>query len=106
MMLACLLPSLRIHIGSKSKIIFKPFLEDDSKGRCPDNGRCPYFLSPFTNLMKAAPEDLQARSLEQKPLDWKDVKGIRKGFREGQVHWARVWALAVWADLNRMGRRI
>ncbi len=36
MMLACLLPSLRIHIGSKSIIIFKPLPDDDSKRRCPD----------------------------------------------------------------------
>lgn len=53
------------------------------------------FTFPFADWMKEQTEELEARSLEPKLLDRKALEDIWKGFKNGQVHWSRVWATAV-----------
>jgi asparagine synthase (glutamine-hydrolysing) len=53
------------------------------------------FTFPFGEWMKKGADELEARSLEQKSFERKEVEKVWDGFKKGRVHWSRPWSIIV-----------
>jgi asparagine synthase (glutamine-hydrolysing) len=69
-------------------------IDDDllrSAARAPKKG----FTFPLARWLKEQPEELESISLNGSPFDPTVVHRLWGRFRQGRLHWSRVWALVV-----------